>query len=325
MAKTTYKQTIKGNKDSSKSHERQANLLGRLVKAREEGRLNLDAQLANARTRNDNTRRSTVKDLLNQFESSKTGYDRAETDSESNLGEVASSSRLNRAREGMSATAEVSNMGGGITDRIKAMGPSIRNMKANMDGGANDYASAITGINNSLGDLNTGVTTNINNSLREQNQQNASAFGEYQSGQQQAYADIVDLYGQQGSAYEQMADALKDKTSVSKSKGTKNIKSTQTDSVKYGKSAKGALTKAQSSFDKSGDAAYKLADAMGATFTEEAQTIDQMNAGELDPSMRFTAAAMKQNKSNLDELANGGTLRKIADAQGSSLRKKAVA
>jgi hypothetical protein len=41
--------------------------------------------------------------------------------------------------------------------------------------------------------------------------------------------------------------------------------------------------------------------------------------------MRYTAAAMKQNKSNLDELANAGTLRKVKDAEGSKLRKKLVA
>lgn len=325
MAKTSYKQTIKGNKDAAASHKRQAALLAKLIAARKKGLGNLDAQLANARQRNANTRRSTVKDLLGQFESSKEGYDRSTTDAESNVGEVAGSSRLNRAREGTSAMAELSNMQAGETDRIKGMSASIRGLKANLDGGANDYAAAVTNINNSLGDLNTGVTTNINNSLREQNQQDASAFAEHTAGLQQGYADLVDLYGQHGSAWEQAADAQTNKKSVMKSKGTKNVTATQTENWDTTKGSRSAVKHAKSSFDKSAGAANLLADAMGRTFTEEALTIDEMNAQEADPTMRFTAAEMKQNRSNLDELENAGTLRKLAGPEGSKLRKKVVA
>jgi hypothetical protein len=48
-------------------------------------------------------------------------------------------------------------------------------------------------------------------------------------------------------------------------------------------------------------------------------TIDRMNA--TDPARAFRAAEMKANKSNLDELANAGTLRKLAGPEGSKLRK----
>ena len=325
MAKTSYKQTIKGSKSAAASHQRQAALLAKLIKARDAGRKNLSKQLSNARARNRDTRKGAVKDLLGQFESSKAGYDRSETDNNSNLDTSTGSAKLNRAREGTSALAELSNMQAGETDRIKGMAASIRGLKANLDSGVNDYATAITGINNSLGDLNTNITTNINNTLREQNQQDASAFGEYQAGQQQAYADLVDLYGQQGSAYEQAADALGTKTSTSKSTGTKNIKSTQSDSTSYSKDGKKMISGAKGAFDNSAKMANALAATMGKTFTEKALTIDEMNAQETDPSGRFYAAAMKENRSNLDELANAGTLRKMAGPEGSKLRKKEVA
>lgn len=325
MAKTSYKQTIKGSKDKASSHKRQAELLDDLIKARNKGRKNLDKQLKNANARNADNRRSVVKDLLGGFKTAREGYDRSEVDNNANLSTVTEGSRLNRAREGTSAMAELSNMQAGETDRIKGMAASIRGLKANLDGGVGDYASAITGINNSLGDLNASVKTNINNALREENQQDAAAYGEYTAGQQQAYADMVDLYGQKGSAYEQMADAMKDTTSVSKSSGTKNITSTQTDTARYGTGAKGVLRQAERANDRSADMANKLAGAMGKTFTEKTMTIDQMNARETDPAMRFAAAEMKKNRSNLDDLANAGTLRKLAGPEGSKLRKKEVA
>ncbi len=324
MAKTTYKQTIKGSKDNSKSFERQADLLKKLVEARKDGKDNLDAQLANANRRNAETRKSVVADLVLGQQAASAGYDRSEKDNDANLGISAASSMLNRAREGTSAMAELSNMQAGETDRIKAMAASLRGMKANMDGGVSDYANAITSLNNSIGDMNTSVRTNINNALRDENTQNATAFGEYTSGRQQAYADIVDLYGQQGSAYEGMADALKTKTSTSRSSGTKNVVSTQSDSVSYGKLGKAAVSDAQKAFDRSANASQKLADEMGKTFTEGIKTIDQMN-GELDPSMRYADVAMKQNNSNLDDLENRGTLRKMAAPEGATLRKKVPA
>ena len=325
MAKTSYKQTIHGSKAEAASHQRQADLLGKLIKARNKGRKNLSKQLSNARVRNRDTRKGAVKDLLGQFASSKLGYDRSETDNDSNLDTSTGAAKLNRAREGTNALSELSNLQAGETDRIKGMSASIRGLKANLDSGVNDYATAITGINNSLGDLNTNITTNINNTLREQNQQDASAFGEFQAGQQQAYADLVDLYGQQGSAYEQAADALATKTSKSNSSGTKHIKSSQHDSTSYGKGGKKMIKGAKGSFKNSAKMANDLAGVMGKTFTEKTLTIDQMNAQESDPNGRFYAAEMKDNRSTPDELANAGTLRKMAAPEGSKLRKKDVA
>lgn len=324
MAKTSYNQTIKGSKDSAATHKRQAELLARLIKARKQGRRNLRTQYTNAQLRNKNTRKSVVGDLLNSFKTAQAGYDRSTKDATGNLGTTASSSILNRAREGANAMSELSNMQAGETDRIKGMGASLRGLKANLDGGASDYASAITSINNSLGDLNSSVTSNINNALRQENTDNAAAFGEYSAGQQQAYADLVDLYGQQGSAYEQMADALADKNSKTNSSGTKHITTTQTNDIRYGSGGKLAINNAEDAFDSSAAAADKLAELQGLTFKDKIMTIDQMNASLKNPNNRFTEAEMKKNLSNLDSLANAGTLRKLEGPQGSKLRKRAV-
>lgn len=325
MATTKYKQTIEGNKDAAAAFQRQADLLAAQIRAREAGRKNLVSQYRNARTRNATTRRSVVKDLLTGFRTAEEGYGRAETDATSNLGTTTASSRLNRAREGSSAMAELSNMQAGETDRIKGMAASLRNMQANLQGGANDYGSAITSINNSLGDLNASTQTNINNELRQENVNNAQAFSEFSAGNQQAYADLVDLYGQRGAAYESMADALVDKISETKSSGTKNVKVTQEDEYDTNPESRAAVRGAEANFASSGQAAQNLAAWMGRTFTDQIKTIDQMNAESNDPNMRFQAAAMKANQSNLDELANAGTLRKLAAPEGSKLRKKEVA
>jgi uncharacterized phage infection (PIP) family protein YhgE len=162
---TTYNQTIKGHPAAAATHKRQANLLGRLITARKQGQTNLAGQYTNARARNLATRKSVVGDLLAGFNTAKEGYERSNTDAEANLGATTSASALNRAREGSNAMSELSNMQAGETDRIKGMSASIRAMKANMDNGASDYATAMTSINNSLGDLNTNVTSNINNAL----------------------------------------------------------------------------------------------------------------------------------------------------------------
>lgn len=318
MAKTSYNQTVRGNKQNAAAFERQAELLQQLIKARRQGRKNLKGQYDNALDRNRATRQSVVGDLLNGFNTAAAGYDRSAADADANLGTAASDSVLNRAREGASAMAELSSMQAGETDRIKAMGASLRNMRANLEGGTSDYASAMTGINNSLGDLNSSVTANVNNALREENASNASAFQEYSAGQQQAYADLVDLFGEQGSAHEQAADAYADKNSKTKSRGTKNITVTQTDKSRYGKDGNAALDQAELAFDKSGNAADRLAELQGNMFTDPIMTIDQMNVG-IGPS--FTPASLKANRSNLDDLANAGTLRKLASAQGSTLRK----
>lgn len=318
MARTTYNQTVRGNRRNAKTFERQAALLDRQIKARREGRRNLRGQYDNALLRNEATRKSVVDDLLNGFKTAIAGYDRSTVDAESNLGTTASDSVLNRAREGASAMSELSSMQAGETDRIKAMGASLRNMRANLQGGTSDYANALTGINNSLGDLNSSVTANINNALREQNTNDAAAFTEFSAGRQQAYADLVDLYGEQGAMYEQAADAYADKNSKTKSRGTKNITVTQTDTTRYGKRGREAIDAAELAFDKSGDAADRLAELQGATFTDGIMTIDQMNA---EGGQTFTPAILKQNRSNLSDLANAGTLRKLASAEGSSLRK----
>jgi hypothetical protein len=266
------------------------------------------------------------------------GYDRSEEDATGNLGETTASSILNRAREAGNAMSEVSNLQGGETDRIKAMAASIRAMRSNIVGGVNDYASAITSINNSLGDLNTSNRTNINNALREQNIQDAQAFSEDLAGQQQAFADKVDLYGQKGAAHEQIADTLATKiskissqeSSSTSSSGTSSSTSTtgsssQFDDIKQNKRSRKAVKLAKQSFGLAGAEAYKLADAMGQTFNTPITTIDQMNAEETDPYMKYADAAMKENRSNLDELSNSGTLRKMKAPEGSKLRKKLVA
>ena len=328
MPKTSSKTKVKGSKEAAAAFQRQAKLLHDQAAARKRSLGELGKQLDNAKSRNKDTRRSTIADLLGGFRTSSEGYDRSEKDNEGNLGITAASSRLNRAREGANAMAEVANLGGGLTDRIKAMAASIRNMKGNLDGGANDYASAITQINNSLGDLNTSTTTNINNALREENANDASAFAEWSAGQQQGYADLVDLYGQLGAAHEQAADALADKKSSVKGKtNTKGTKSstTQTDDIKYGKKGKKELGYAKKAFGYSAANANKLADQMGAIFTDKAKTIDEMNAEEADPMMHFARAQLKKNQSNLGDLSNAGTLRKLSDAEGSTLRKKLIA
>lgn len=322
MATTKYKQTIKGNKDAAAAFQRQADLLAKQIKARNQGRKNLTKQYSNARLSNRNTRVQVVKDLLAGFRTAQEGYDRSEKDAAGNLGTVTSSSRLNRAREGSNAMAEIANMGGGITDKIKAMGASLRGLNANLQGGANDYGNAITSINNSLGDLNTGTQTNINNELRQERTNNAQAFAELSAGNQQAYADLVDLYGQQGATYESMAEALADKKSNTKSSGTKSVKSTQEDELDHNDESRAAIKQVLGANAGSANAANQLAAWMGRTFTEQALTIDQMNAQAGNPANRFTAAAMKENQSNLDELGNGGSLRKLADAEGSKLRKR---
>lgn len=322
--KTSYSQTIKGNKATANSHRRQARLLRRLAKSRREGMQNLRGQYQNATARNRKTRELEVADLLGGFKTAKEGYDRTTKDATGNLGTNVASSQLNRAREAQGAMAELSNMQAGETDRIKGMAASIRGMKANMDGGAADYASAITGVNNALGDLNSTVRTNINNSLRAEDSANASAFGEWTTGLQQGQSDLVDLYGQLGAEYESVADALATKTSKTNSTGTDHIKSTQTDTTIYkGTGGKKALGNANAAFDKAGDAADALADLQGRKYTGQALTIDQMNA-KLGAGNGFTDAAMKANESNLDELANAGTLRKLAGPEGSKLRKVAV-
>lgn len=322
MATTKYKQTIKGSKEAAASFQRQAALLQAQIAAREAGRQNLIKQYTNARSRNAETRRLEVKDLVEGFRTAEEGYERSEGDAEAALGEVTSSSRLNRVREGMSAMAEVANMQGGLTDRIKAMAASIRGMKANLDGGANDYGQAMTSINNSLGDLNTSTRTNVNNSLRQQNQSDAQAFAEYSAGHQQAYADLVDLYGQQGAAREEAALALADKKSESKSSGTKSVKSTQYDKIDHNDASRAELALVGQSYAGSAAAARSLAAWQGATFTGKALTIDQMNASLGSSEDRFEEAAMKENQSNLGQLANAGTLQKLTDAEGSKLRKK---
>jgi hypothetical protein len=322
---TSFKQTTQGTKSLTKSFKRQAQLLQAQANAREQGRQNLQFQLDNAKKRNKDTRRSVIKDLLAGDRTARLGYDRAEEDSTANLGITAASSRLNRAREGSNALAELSNNQGGLTDKIKAMAASVRNMKTNIEGGVSDYANAITSVNNSLGDMNTSTQTNINNALREQNTQDAQAFAEWSAGQQQAYADIVDLQGQKAAAHETMADTLAKHISKSKSTGTTDVVSNQTDSLQQTKQSRKQIKNVKRDIGASTDAANRLAAQMGQTFTDPIMTIDQMNAEEADPSMRYTAAAMKQNKSNLDELANAGTLRKVKDAEGSKLRKKLVA
>lgn len=318
MATTKYKQTIKGNKDAAAAFQRQADLLAKQIRARNQGRKNLTGQYKNARTRNRATRRSVVKDLLGGFRTAQEGYDRAEEDATANLGTTTASSRLNRAREGSNAMAEIANMGGGITDKIKAMGASLRALNSNLQGGASDYQNAVTNINNSLGDLNTNTETNINNELRQENVNNAQAFAEWSAGNQQAYADLVDLYGQQGATYESMAEALADKKSKTKSSGTKSVKSTQEDYLDHNDESRAAIRNVLGANAGSANAANQLAAWMGRTFTDQIKTIDQMNAESGDD---FVRAAMKENQSNLDEVGNGGSLRKLADAEGSKLRK----
>jgi hypothetical protein len=336
--KSSYTSKTRGSKNLIKPQKRQAQLLGVQIDAREKGRLNLKNQLDNAFARNKANRRSVVADLLAGQRTAMLGYDRSEEDATGNLGETTASSILNRAREAGNAMSEVSNLQGGETDRIKAMAASIRAMRSNIVGGVNDYASAITSINNSLGDLNTSNRTNINNALREQNIQDAQAFSEDLAGQQQAFADKVDLYGQKGAAHEQIADTLATKiskissqeSSSTSSSGTSSSTSTsgsssQFDDIKQNKRSRKAVKLAKQSFGLAGAEAYKLADAMGQTFNTPITTIDQMNAEETDPYMKYTDAAMKENKSNLDELSNSGTLRKMKAPEGSKLRKKLVA
>lgn len=323
--KTSYVQTIKGNKAEANTHRRQVRLLRRLARARREGMSNLRGQYDNALKRNADIRRLEVADLLGGFRTAQEGYDRSNTDAESNLGSTVSGSQLNRAREGMNAMSELSNMQAGETDRIKGMAASLRNMQVNMQGGASDYSNAITSINNSLGELNSTIRTNINNSLRGEDANNAQAFGEWTAGLQQGQSDLVDLYGQMGAEYEQVADSLATKTSKQNSTGTDHIKSTQTNTTTYkGTGGKKALGGAKDAFSKAAAAADKLADLQGRKYTGTALSIDQMNALEADPNMRFEEAAMKANQSNLDDLANGGTLRKLAAPEGSKLRKVAV-
>jgi len=325
MATTKYKQTIKGSKDAAKTFQRQAELLRQQIKARQRSRTGLVNQYRNARLRNDSLRKSRVTDVLGGFNTALEGYNRSEKDATANLGATVGESRLNRAREGTSAMAELSNMQAGETDRIKGMAASIRALKINVDQGVSDYANAVTSINNSLGDLNTSTRTNINNELREQNSNNAQAFAELSAGQQQAYADLVDLYGQMGSAHEEAAMALADKKSSTTSSGTTSIKSTQKDSIKQNKRSRREIDLAKQSFKGSAQNANYLADQMGKTFTDQIQTIEQMNAKEANPLKRFNAAAMKQNQSNLDELENRATLKKLAAPEGSKLRKKVLA
>lgn len=325
MATTKYTQTIKGSKAAAATFQRQADLLQKQAEARWRSREGLDAQYANARARNEALRRSRVADVLSGFRTAQEGYDRSEKDTTANLGTTVEGSRLNRAREGANAMAELSNLQAGETDRIKGMAASIRALKVNVDQGVSDYANAITSINNSLGDLNTSTLTNVNNELREQNSNNAQAFAEWSAGQQQAYADLVDLYGQRGSAFEEMAMALADKKSTSKQSGTTSIKSSQTDTIKQNKASKAALSGAADSFNRSAWAANAMADQMAQSFKDEITTIDQMNAAESNPLMKYSAAAMKQNQSNLDELENRATLKKLAAPEGSVLRKKVEA
>lgn len=328
MTSTSSKTTIKGSKETAATFQRQAELLRKQIEARNRSRYELKKQFQNAVVRNKDTRRGAVADLLKSFRTAQEGYNRSEKDAEGNLGITTASSRLNRAREGANAMAELSGMQAGETDRIKGMAASIRSMKSNLDNGANDYASAITGINNSLGDLNSSTSTNINNALREENTNNASAFAEFSAGQQQAFADLVDLFGQMGAAHEQAADALATKTSSVKGKtntlGTKS-KSTQSDKIKYGSKGQKEIDAAKASFGSSAKAANELADQMGKTFGFKTLRIDQMNSLETDPNMRYNAAAMKENQSNLDDLSNAGTLRKLAGPQGSTLRKRTLA
>ena len=325
MATTKYSQTIKGNKKAAESQKRLVDLLTRQVVARDKGRKNLSKQYANARNRNLASRRSVVRDLIRGQNTALQGYDRSEKDAQANVGTATASARLNRTREGANAMAELSNYQAGLTDRIKGMGASLRAVKANLDPVASDYQNAVTSLNNSIGDLNASTQTNINNELRQQNVNDAQAFAEFSAGNQQAYADLVDLFGQRGSAYEQMADILSDKKSTTKSTGTTNVKTTQKDSIKETKGSKKAVKGVEGSYDSAGRAAELLAGWQGKTFTAPIKTIAQMNAETSDPGLKFTAAAMKTNQSNLDELGNSGTLRKLADAEGSRLRRRVEA
>ncbi len=322
--KTSYVQTIKGDKATANTHRRQVKLLQRLAQSRRAGMKNLRGQYQNATGRNAENRRLEVADLVGGFKTSLAGYDRSTKDAETNLGTTTAGSQLNRAREGMNAMAELSNMQAGETDRIKGMAASVRGLQANLTGGASDYASAITSINNSLGDLNSTVRTNINNSLRAEDANNAQAFGEWTAGLQQGYSDLVDLYGQIGAEYEQVADSLATKTSKQNSTGTDHVKSTQTNTTTYkGTGGLKAIKNAQGAFGKAGDASDTLADLQGRAYKGDALTIDEMNA-KLSADQRFTEAAMKENRSNLGDLANAGTLRKLAGPEGSKLRKAAV-
>ena len=320
---TSYVQTVHGNRKVADAHQRQADLLGQLIKSRQKGARQLKKQYKSAVRRYREVRKSTVADLIAGQKSAAEGYDRSQSDAEANLGNAASASVLNRAREGSHAMAELSNMQAGETDRIRGMSASLRNMKANLDGGASDYANAMTSINNALGDLNTTVSTNINNALREENASRAQAFAEHTAGLQQAQSDLVDLYGQQGSAYEQVTDALATKTSKTRSSGTKHVKSTQTDTTAYGKGSRSALRKAKKAFDNSADASRRLARLQGRTYKGKIKTIDEMNAG-LDLADRYKSLEARENRSNLDDLANAGTLQKLAAPEGSTLRKKVV-
>lgn len=321
MATTKYKQKIKGSKDAAAPHLRLAAMLQEQARAKEAARRNLKKQYINARSRNRVSRRRTVSDLVRGFSSAREGYDQAESDATANLGTVTNSSRLNRARENASAMAEIANMGGGLTDRIKAMAPAVRNLKANLDGGVNDYANAITGLNNSLRDLNSSTETNINNALTQENVSNAQAFAEWSAGNQQSYADMVDLFGQRGAALEEAAMALADKKSSSKSSGTKSVKSTQEDEIDHNDASRAQIRGVEQAQRQAVLAARNLAAWQGQTFKDQYVTIDQMNAETANPGLQFTRAAMKENQSNLDELANAGTLKKLADAEGSKLRK----
>lgn len=312
MAKTTYKQTTKGDIRGAKDLSKAARNLQKFVNINKEKLDNLKVQYQSSSQAIAERLQRDTGVLLSGFEEAGANYGRLAKDNDAAESDNSFSNLANMRRERAQSLEQVLAQGGGETDLLKAQGIALRNMGANQMDTNRSFADTLTSINNNISDANVQTRSSLAQTAEESDLAQRQAWNELQSGSGSVLGEQVDLLGQIGNLYGQGANAARTVTAKTVTTGKKNQKTTQSQGSKETKLSK-TYTKRQDQANKdSVKTVQQLADLNKQTYTSQLQTPEQLG---------FTELNKKQGVQNMNEQSNAQTLTQMKGPEGATLRK----
>lgn len=311
MVKTTYKQTTTANKQLVANKRKSGNRLLELIQINSKKFAGLDNQLAAG---NQSINDKLVKELAALLEGQQAtagNYKRLAADNDAAESDNSFQNLMQQRQERSAALQQVQLQGGGETDALKAQAMSLKNWDANQGKTNRAYADTLTSINNNIVDSNTQTKAQYTNAINQADANMRQAFNEWKNSTGEVLKENSDSYTQALNAFNEAEDSAYTQVQTNKSSGTKNVKSTQTQSSNSNKLSKQQTTSADSAFKGLKKNTQAISDLTNKSFTStlENKTPEQMG---------FQAQEEQEQKQNMNNLGSAQTLTKMKKPEGAS-------
>ena len=312
MAKTTYKQTTKGDKFGADLLARAAKQQRLLAKNELSKLSGFTKQRDASSTQIANKLAADIGIIQSSFDAAGDNYAKLGKDNDAAEADNSFSNMANMRRERAQSLDQVRQQGGGETDLLKSQGVALRNWNANQQDTQRNFADTLTSINNNISELNQTTRSNIHNTSNESDAQQRQNFNEWKSATGEAYGSALDMYGSEASLLSQARSAAGTQVAKTSSSGTKNVKVTQTQSFANGGKSK-AYGKGQTTAEKDMLKMSKnLVSLNNDTYKGSAATPEDLG---------FSALQKQEQRQNMTDKANAQTLTAMQGPQGATLRE----